>query len=54
MHAIGVPEGVTLLEFETVKHESFEESAVTTGEGTPEDLPECPDHQPSSSLKGKL
>jgi hypothetical protein len=57
MNAIGVPEGVTLLEFEGALLEDqkqpreYEEPA---GEGVPEDeLPECPDHRPSSFLKGK-
>jgi hypothetical protein len=57
IHAIGVPEGVTLLEFEgTVLEEDQEqprESEDPAGEGVPaDDLPECPDHRPSSFLKG--
>jgi hypothetical protein len=57
-HAIGVPEGVTLLEFEqTIPEEVLnqpEEQTEPSGEGDAvEDLPECPDHQPSTFLKGK-
>jgi hypothetical protein len=57
IHAIGVPEGVTLLEFEEALPEEQEQPAeakVPIGEGVPEEeLPECPDHRPSSFLKGK-
>jgi hypothetical protein len=60
IHAIGVPEGVTLLEFkgayqeEEEEQEQPEEPEVLAGEGLPEEeLPECPDHRPSSFLKGK-
>ena len=56
LHAIGVLEGVTLLEFEPVKQEAAEEQAPkepeVDGEGASlEDLPECPNHQPSSFLR---
>jgi hypothetical protein len=49
---------VTLLEFEgTVLEEDQEqprEPEDLAGEGVPaDDLPECPDHRPSSFLKGK-
>jgi hypothetical protein len=57
IHTIGVPEGVTLLEFEealTEEQEQPVEAEVPIGEGVPEeDLPECLDHRPSSFLKGK-
>jgi hypothetical protein len=58
IHAIGVPERVTLLEFEeTLPEEDQEqprEPEELVGEGVPGDeLPECPDHRPSSFLKGK-
>jgi hypothetical protein len=57
IHSIGVPEGVTLLEFEETLPEEQEQPAeaeVPIGEGVPEEeLPECPDHRPSSFLKGK-
>jgi hypothetical protein len=57
-HAIGVPEGVTLLEFEQVISEEVqdqpEQPEEPTGDEAPaEDLPECPDHRPSTFLKGK-
>jgi hypothetical protein len=55
--AIGVSEGVTLLEFEGALSEDQEqprEYEELAGEGVPEDeLPECPDHRPSTFLKGK-
>jgi hypothetical protein len=58
IHAIGVPERVTLLEFdEALPEEELEQPGETeepAGEGVPGDeLPECPDHHPSSFLKGK-
>jgi hypothetical protein len=58
IHAIGVPKGVTLLEFEgshqEEEHEQPGEPKVLADEGVPEEeLPECPDHRPSSFLKSK-
>jgi hypothetical protein len=58
IHAIGVLEGVTLLEFEgSIPEENQEqprEPEDPAGEGVPvDDLPKCPDHRPSSFLKGK-
>ena len=57
MHAIGVPEGVMLLEFETVhpeeQQQAQEPEVQTPKEGASEEVLECPDHQPSSFLKGK-
>jgi hypothetical protein len=58
IHAIGVPEGVTLLEFKGVLPEEEQEQPgepeEPASEGSAvEDLPECPDHRPSSFLKGK-
>jgi hypothetical protein len=57
IHEIGVPEGVTLLKFKgalSKEQEQPEEAEVPIGEGVPEDeLLECPDHRPSSFLKGK-
>ena len=56
MH-IGSSEGITLLEFNEEEEEDQQEmpQATTLGEEeqTFEDLPECPDHQPTSFLKGK-
>ena len=57
MHAIGSLEGVTLLEFELEHQEeqqaAQEQEVQAEGGVNVEDLPECPDHQPSSFLKGK-
>jgi hypothetical protein len=56
MHAIGVPEGVTLIEFEQERSkepQAAQEQEVLAGGVNKEDLLECPDHQPSSFLKGK-
>ena len=52
IHAIGVPEGVTLLEFEGASQEE-EPEVQAIEEAAAEELPECPDHRPSSFLKGK-
>ena len=55
MH-IGSPEGITLLEFEAEEEENQETPQPTAPEGeeqAPEALPECPDHRPTSFLKGK-
>ena len=51
IHAIGVPEGVTLLEFEGANQEEEPEVQEVDEAVAAEDLPECPDHQPSSFLK---
>ena len=57
MHAIGSPKGVTLLEFEhehqEEQQEAQEQEVQAEGGVNMEDLPECPDHQPSLFLKGK-
>jgi len=56
MHAIGSPEGVTLLEFEPEHQEeqlaAQEQEVQAEGGINVEDLPECPNHQPFSFLKG--
>ena len=52
IHAIGVPKGVMLLEFERASQEEPEVQAIDEA-AAEEELPECPDHQPSSFLKGK-
>ena len=56
MH-IGSSEEITLLEFNEEAKEDQQETpqAVALGEEelTLEDLPECPDHWPTSFLKGK-
>ena len=53
IHAIGVPEGVTLLEFEGANQEEEPEVQEADEAVVEEELPECPDHHPSSFLKGK-
>ena len=53
IHAIGVLEGVTLLEFEGAKQEEETEVQEANEAVAVEELPECPNHQPSSFLKGK-
>ena len=53
---IGSSEGVTLLEFEEEAEENQEtpQPAASKGEEPDtEELPECPDHRPTSFLKGK-
>ena len=55
MH-IGSPEGITLLEFEAMEEDQQEAQHPIVPEGeeqVPKDLSECPDHKPSSYLKGK-
>ena len=53
IHAIGVPERVTLLEFEGANQEEEPEVQEANEAANEEELPECPDHRPSSFLKGK-
>ena len=57
MHAIGVPKGVTLLEFEQglpeEQQQALEQEVQAAEGGANEEVLECPDHQPSSFLKGK-
>ena len=55
MH-IGSPEGITLLEFEAKEEENQEapqQVAPKSEEQDPKELPKCPDHRPTSFLKGK-
>ena len=55
MH-IGSFEGITLLEFDEEPEEQQEAPQPVAPEGeeqTLEDLPECPDHRPTSFIKGK-
>jgi hypothetical protein len=57
-YAKGVPEGVTLLEFKGAIPEEVQEQPGEPGEASNkgnaiDELPECPDHRPSSFLKGK-
>ena len=56
MH-IGSSEGITLLEFEAMDEEDQEaphQVALESEERALEELLECPDHRPTSFLKGKL
>ena len=53
IHAICVPEGVTLLEFEGANQEEEPEVQEIDEAAAEEELPKCPDHRPSSFLKGK-
>jgi hypothetical protein len=50
MH-IGSPEEVTLVEFVPIEGEILQEEPEEGGQAL--DLPECPDHRPSTFLKGK-
>jgi hypothetical protein len=58
MHAIGVPEGVTLLKFEGTGQEDQQpppqEPQVQAPEEVPKDVEvDCPDHTPCNFMKGK-
>jgi hypothetical protein len=58
MHAIGVPEGVTLLEFEEPNEEQQQptqeiQEVQPSGEVPYEVIVECPDHCPCNFVKGK-
>jgi hypothetical protein len=59
IHAIGVPEGVTLLEFEEPNEEQQQptlkvQEVQPSGEVPDEEVTvECPDHRPCNFVKGK-
>ena len=57
MHAIGAMEEITLVELEADPQEENQEAQhqEALGEGEPEvdHLLECPDHQPTTFVKGK-
>jgi hypothetical protein len=59
IHAIGVPEGVTLLEFEEPNEEQQQptpevQEVQPSGEVRDEEVTvECPDHHPCNFVKGK-
>ena len=57
MHAIGAAEEITLVELDAEPQEENQEvqHLEVSGEGEPkaDHLPECPDHQPSTFVKGK-
>ena len=56
MH-LGSEEEITLLEFDEAEEGDQQENpqvaAPEDEEQNPEDLPECPDHRPTSFLRGK-
>ena len=55
-HTYRIVRGVTLLEFEeeAEKNQEIPQPAAPEGEEPAiEELPECPDHRPTSFLKGK-
>ena len=55
MH-IGLSEGITLLEFKAEEEENQgtpQPVAPESEEQAPKELPECPDHRPTSFVKGK-
>ena len=49
---IGVPKGVTVLEFELSEPEE-QQGEPPQGAEEEEDLPECPDHRPSTYVESK-
>ena len=49
---IGVPKGVTVLEFELPESEG-QQGELPQGAEEEEDLLECPDHRPSTYVEGK-
>jgi hypothetical protein len=58
MHAIGVPEGVTLLEFKEPSREQQQPTPkvqeVQPSREVPDEVAiECPDHRPCNFVKGK-
>jgi hypothetical protein len=54
MHAIVVPEGVTLLEFEkNLEEQTSEQEVQAPKEAAEGDMVECPDHTPCNFMKGK-
>jgi hypothetical protein len=54
MHAIGVSEGVTLLEFEkNLEEQPAEQEVQAPEEATEGDVIDCPDHMPCNFIKGK-
>jgi len=49
---LGVPKGVTVLEFAPPEPEE-QQGELLHGAEEEEDLPECPDHRPSTYIEGK-
>ena len=55
MH-VGSPDGIMILEFEAIEEEdqeALQQVALESEEQAPKELPKCPDHWPTSFLKGK-
>ena len=50
---LGVPKGVTVLEFTPPKPEEQQREPPQEEGAEEEDLPECPDHRPSTYIEGK-
>ena len=50
---LGVPKGVTVLEFALPEPEEQQGELPQGAEEEEEDLPECPDHRPSTYVEGK-
>ena len=57
MHAIGATEEITLVELDDDPQEEVQEvqhqEVPSKGEPKVDHLPECPDHQPATFVKGK-
>jgi len=56
MHAYRIPRGVMLLKFEPIEEEvppELQSQEIPEDGGHTTELPEFPDHQPSTFLKGK-
>ena len=56
MHTIGAAEEITLVELDVDSHEESQEvqhQEILGGEPEADHLPECPDHQPATFMKGK-
>ena len=57
VHAIGATEEISVLEYEADPQEEHQEvqqqEAPREGQPNGEQLPKCPDHQPSTFVKGK-
>ena len=56
MHAIGATEEITLVELDVdpqEENQKVQHQEVLEGEPEVDHLPECPDHQPATFVKGK-
>jgi len=50
---LGAPQGVTLLEFAPPEPEEQQKDPPQEGRAEEEDLPECPNHHPTTFIEGK-